>query len=86
MLGKCRRIHDDKVIRTIRHIFDKVDGIGTIGGVLLRGEAVERHVAVHHIHGPLRAVHRVHVHGAAGKGVDGETARVAKKIEHMSVS
>ena len=47
-------------------------------------EAVQGDVAVYHGHSLCGTVYAVHMNRTAAKGVDGESARVAEKIQHVA--
>ena len=49
-------------------------------------KTVQKDVAVYHVHGFLGAVHRIYVDGAASKGVNGESARVAEKVKDTTAT
>ena len=84
VLGEGRRVHNHKVVGAVRDVFYEFNRVRAVGAVPVGPETVQGHVALHHVHGPPGTVHGVHVEGAAGKGVNGETAGIAEEVQDLA--
>ena len=52
--------------------------------MVIRAEAVQRHIPVYHCHGAGAAVYGIYMDGTACKGVNGEAAGIAEEVKHVS--